>query len=244
MQAGQLERFVFNIRIVAELLGPSGTICDIGGGWGTFSIGCAALGYRSILIDDFGDVGFLDAVRLSEINAVHRRAGVEVMSRDVVSQGIDLPSGSLDAITCFDAIEHFHHSPKRLLHSAMDALRPGGALVISTPNCANLRKRVAAAAGRVKWTSMHDWYEQERFRSHVREPDVEDLRYIGRDIGLAAASVLGRNWSGKDSSYALVRWLTAAADPLLRLRPSLCANIYLVGRKQPVTQEPSRLVDA
>ena len=45
---------------------------------------------------------------------------------------------------------------------------------------------------------MAHWYEPELFRGHVREPDVDDLRYIARDMGLEdvvvakGAEVVGR----------------------------------------------------
>ena len=47
-----------NLAVVADRIGPRGTVVDLGGGWGAFSCACAALGYRSILMDDGGDPGF------------------------------------------------------------------------------------------------------------------------------------------------------------------------------------------
>jgi hypothetical protein len=78
---------------------------------------------------------------------------------------------------------------------------------------------------------MRDWYEVEQFRSHVREPDVTDLRYIAADLGLKNARVIGRNWSGYRSRLRAARIITPLIDRALRLRPSLCSDIYLVGRK-------------
>ena len=78
---------------------------------------------------------------------------------------------------------------------------------------------------------MQDWYEVERFRSHVREPDVDDLRYIAADLGLESARVIGRNWSGYRSRFRAARLVIPLTDRMLRLRPSLCSDIYLVGRK-------------
>ena len=68
------------------------------------------------------------------------------------------------------------------------------------------------------------------FRGHVREPDVEDLHYIARDMQLAQVEIFGRNWAGYLGGRA-VRTLTRLLDPLLQRRPSLCSDLYLVGRK-------------
>lgn len=78
---------------------------------------------------------------------------------------------------------------------------------------------------------MAHWYETERFRGRVREPDVGDLRYVARDMALAEVEILGRNWVGHVSRRRWVRWATPLVDHLLRLRPSLCGDVYLVARK-------------
>jgi hypothetical protein len=79
---------------------------------------------------------------------------------------------------------------------------------------------------------MEDWYEQEHFRGHVREPDVQDLGYIAEDMGLTQVQITGRNWSGYRSRRPWVRALTPAVDVFLRVFPSMCSNIYMVGRSR------------
>ena len=65
----------------------------------------------------------------------------------------------------------------------------------------NLRKRITVPLGYGKWSRMEDWYEEDRFRGHVREPDVADLRYIGADLDLKNIEILGRNWLGYQSRF-------------------------------------------
>ena len=77
---------------------------------------------------------------------------------------------------------------------------------------------------------MDEWYEQPVFGGHVREPDVDDLRYIARDLGLTAVRVHGRNYLGRGHGGAKGA-LAQLADPFLRSRPGLCSDIYLVGQK-------------
>ena len=120
---------------------------------------------------------------------VHRSLGVRVEARDPLTAGFGFPNRSLDVVTTFDSMEHWHHSPKRLFASVMEALKPGGLFVIGGPNAVNLRKRITVPLGRGKWTEMAHWYETQRFRGHVREPDVDDRRYIARELGLTAVEV-------------------------------------------------------
>ncbi len=78
---------------------------------------------------------------------------------------------------------------------------------------------------------MGDWYEAERFRGHVREPDVGDLRHIAEDMGLRDVRILGRNWLGYRSPNAMIRTATGLFDYPLRLAPTLCSDIYMVGER-------------
>ena len=184
---------------------------------------------KVILVDDFRDPVNL---RLgSSVLDLHRAYGVEIIQADVIDQLPDLPQESLDAATCFDSIEHWHGSPKRLFHNCIRALRPGGMFLLGAPNCVNLRKRLTVPLGIEKWTSMQDWYEQPVFRGHVREPDVADLLYIARDLDLVSVKIIGRNWAGYASAWKAFRLATWLADRALRWRPSLCSNIYLSGIK-------------
>ena len=228
-QRSQIRRMSFELSLFVPGLARGARVADLGAGWGTIALGCAAAGLNAVLVDDFRERGYFDEPTMTAMSALYREYGVEVVSRDLVVQGLDFPAQSLDAITCFDSIEHWHGSPKRALHDAVRALRPGRRFVMATPNCVNLRKRITVPLGYGKWSQLAEWYDHELFRGHVREPDVDDLRFIARDIGLQDYRILGRNWNGYMSGRALIRAGTHVFDRLLRLRPSLCSDLYLVG---------------
>lgn len=154
--------------------------------------------------------------------------------RNVLEEGVADIAGTFDVITTFDSMEHWHHSPKKLFRQVMDKLKPGGWFVLGVPNCMNMRKRITTVAGVGKWSGMEEWYEQDRFRGHVREPDVDDLKYIAQDMQLQDCTIYGRNWLGYYSQKPIIRFLTMLMDYPLRLRPQLCSDIYLVARKRRV----------
>jgi SAM-dependent methyltransferase len=222
-------RIAFNIGLILDRVGANVSMCDLGGGIGLFSVGCAVLGMRSTLVDDFSDS--VNRKYASVPDTVHRQSSVTVISTDLVASPPEFPKNSLDVVTSFDSIEHWHSSPKPSLHRALDWLKPGGLLILGLPNCVNLRKRLTVPFGRGKWSSMADWYEATPFRGHVREPDVDDLRYIARDLKLENIEILGRNWLGYQHRSSLVRIITRLVDVPLRMFPGLCADIYLVGTK-------------
>lgn len=233
VQMRDIPRMAFNISLALSGSGkkPSElSIADLGGGIGLFSPGCAALGFkRVLLIDDF-----MDSVNRKfgdSILSIHKKYGVEVISRNIVNNGLGEHVHALDVVTTFDSIEHWHHSPKKLFGEVIAALNSGGLFVMSAPNCVNLRKRITVVLGKNKWSSIQEWYEAERFRGHVREPDVSDFLYIARDMALTNITILGRNWLGYYASQAIVRRATMLFDRLLRCVPALCSDIYLIGQK-------------
>jgi len=233
-QVADVARIQFHIEYIQHAFHPRPTgnivLGDLGGGIGLFSVGCAAAGFKQVvLVDDFQDQ--INHQQGEAIFSLHRKYGVEVISRDVVSVGIADLGGRFDVITSFDSMEHWHHSPKRLFHEVVEALNPGGLFFLGVPNCVNARKRLMVPLGWGKWSTMQSWYEDEIFRAHVREPDIDDLRYIARDLGLKDVKILGRNWLGLINHRAWVRTVSPWVDYPLRLWPSLCSDIYLSGRK-------------
>ena len=168
-----IPRVAFHISLVIRAVGARSVLCDIGGGIGTFSPACAALGMKVTLADDFHE-GPSDALRL------HRDLGVTVTSRDAA-----FPPNCFDAITAFDYDSDAAPS--------LESLRPGGVFIMSIPN--------------------------ERPRSVLR------LRSLAKALYLRRVRIVGRNWTVRR------RYLYRLADHILRLRPSLCTNLYLIGHK-------------
>ncbi len=222
-------RIAFHISLVLQRTGGNVRICDLGGGIGLFSVGCAAIGMSSILVDDFRDK--VNAEFEAVPRTLHKKYNVDVVSADVIEAPPSFASESLDVVTSFDSLEHWHHSPKPLFQEVMRWLKPNGLFILGAPNCVNLRKRITVPLGYGKWSSIEDWYEAVRFRGHVREPDVADLRYIGEKLGLENIEIMGRNWLGYRSRFNWVRVLVPLIDRPLRLFPALCSDLYLIGRK-------------
>jgi len=210
------------------------SICDIGGGLSTFPRVLAAMNCaRVVLVDDFRDSWH--HLHTKEVLSGHERVGIEVYSRDVLESGIsDL--GNFDVITSFDSMEHWHNSPKNVFHQVMDCLLPGGVFFLGVPNCVNLRKRLSTPFGYNKWSTMAYWYEEPVFRAHVREPDVDDLLYIAKDMNLTDVHIFGRNWIGHRHPKRIIRVATSLVDKMLSQFPTLCSDIYLLGKKSYSTQ--------
>lgn len=192
---------------------------------GMFPLAAVKSGYTFYAVGDYKDPINL-IVGDAALNIL-RSHGVHIIEQDILSGPLPFSPNSAEAITIIGAMEHLHHSPKKLFHQCAEILKPKGVFIIGGPNSANLRKRVMAPFGKVSWSRMADWYEQERFRGHVREPNIDDYRYIARDLGLVNVELHGRNYMGAVNRP----FLTAVIDAALRWFPSLCSDIYMVASK-------------
>lgn len=237
------DRIVFYLQMIADLglLAPGRRIVDLGAGICWFDPLAARLGAEVVLVDDFGGGGGVDYVDRQpalEILARYRQQfGLEIVEQNFLENPLPFADSSVDAITCFHSLEHWHHSPKNLFCEIRRVLRPGGFLILATPNAANLRKRIHILFGANIWSPLHEWYDEPAFRGHVREPIVRDLQQICAWNGFAVVATHGRNFIGRDS-HAL-SWLprplrhslAIGGEKILRFFPTLCSDLHVVGRK-------------
>lgn len=104
-----------------------------------------------------------------------RKRGIEVHQGTMVDAAF--PEGSFDAVTSSHVIEHVH-DPRAFLIESLRVLRPGGKLVVVTPN---MRSRSHLQHG-INWRGL----EPPR---HLVIFSVESLRNLAQAVGLRNISV-------------------------------------------------------
>jgi SAM-dependent methyltransferase len=107
--------------------------------------------------------------------------------------------GSYDAIVMAEVIEHLHAAPAVVLRHLAGWLRPGGALVIQTPNAVALHKRLRMAAGR---NPIEPIREDSSNPGHFHEYTLEELRGAAGAAGLEVCGVRTANYFGTSRAYA------------------------------------------
>lgn len=83
--------------------------------------------------------------------AVAREVCEDVLVGDVETMELPFEPGSFDVVLCGDVLEHLR-DPEAFLVRARPLLRPGGLLVLTTPNVANWSLRLGLLAGRWRYT--------------------------------------------------------------------------------------------
>ncbi|MDQ3850918.1 MAG: class I SAM-dependent methyltransferase [Actinomycetota bacterium] len=123
-----------------ELVPPGATVLDAGCSSGYLAEPLAARGCR---------------VTGLEVDPAAARAAERWCERVIVGdvERMDLPlePATFDAILCGDVVEHLR-DPQAALARLRPFLRPGGRLVLSTPNVANWAIRLSLLLGRFEYT--------------------------------------------------------------------------------------------
>ena len=239
------DRSEFYVRMLGEcgVLHPARHLVDLGAGLSVFGLLCRAHGMNVSLVDDFGGGGGMQAGQAMEdiplLGLLESQFGLRIVRQNFLEQAQPFPDASVDAVTSIHSLEHWHHSPRRLFQEIVRVLKPGGILVLITPNAVNLRKRVFVLLGRSNLPTLREWYHDGDpvFRGHVREPVVRDLHELMRWNGLEVVATHGRSFMGRNSEALsflpapLVDALAAGSDFVLRLFPALCSDLHVIGRK-------------
>ncbi len=117
--------------LVTEVLPPGASILDIAAAQGNFSIALAEMGYE-VTWNDMR-VELADYVRLKqEFGKIHFAPGNAF--------NVQLPA-TFDGVLITEVIEHTAH-PDQLLIRAAELVRPGGYVIMTTPNGAYIRNKL------------------------------------------------------------------------------------------------------
>jgi SAM-dependent methyltransferase len=218
-------------------------LVDLAPGLTAFGPVAAGLGMKVTLIDDYGGGGGVDVKRrdaaMKIVHGFREKLGVCVEEMDFLTKPLPIPDASVDVITCFHSLEHWHNSPKPLFREIIRVLKPGGHLIIATPNAVNLRKRLLLPFGMTNYGALEEWYHDGDpvYRGHVREPIVRDLHRLMEWNGLKVRATYGRNFIGKASNALgfiprpLMRFIASSVGTVTRFFPTLCSDIHVVGQK-------------
>jgi methionine biosynthesis protein MetW len=122
----------------------------IGNGKKFLDIGCGEGTLCNAVRDRFAETHGIDIAEDAVARA--RTKGVIAVRANLNSDPIPYPDGTFDTVATLDVIEHVF-DPVRFVHEVRRVLRPGGVLVLSTPNIRKLQRIVTLIRGHFPGTS-------------------------------------------------------------------------------------------
>jgi 2-polyprenyl-3-methyl-5-hydroxy-6-metoxy-1,4-benzoquinol methylase len=183
------------VRVARQLRAAhvDGPVLDLGAYFGNASLMCRAIGYEVDAVDSYGAY----EPALGPSVALMRAHGVRVL--DFAETGYDLaalPADRYGAVLCLGVIEHVPHTPRPLLQAVKRVLRPGGLLLLDTPNIAYLYNRRRLARGESIMAPIATQFDSDiPFEGHHREYSPAEVQWMLERIGLEAIGLETFNYS-------------------------------------------------
>lgn len=154
-----------------------------------------------------------------DFEEVAERLGIRFIFADLSTPGAWPRGDEFDIVILAEVLEHLPLSPVDTLKGIHATLRPGGTLVLTTPNLHRLSNRIRMLIGKPLFAP---FCPEALVMGHVREYTLSEVTDYATRAGFEVLGCEYHNWDlGRFSHLA----------PLLGVAPTLSNMISLIGRK-------------
>jgi len=211
-------RLAGDLRIVEQRLRPGARVLECGAVPLLMTTALAGLEYEVTALD-VGPERFSKAIA---------RLGLEVRKCDIETQPVPFVADTFDAVLFNELFEHLRINPVFTLREVYRVLRPGGSLLLSTPNLRSfrgVRNLLLHNQGHAASADVYRQYEKLEtlgHMGHVREYTTREVSDFLARVGFRVDAVIFRGGHG--------RGVVGLAE---RLAPAWRPFFTLVARKGP-----------
>lgn len=206
-------------------------------------VGCFN-GYISFLFKQLGyHVTGTDVCELEDRQGIFAKAGIEFEFSNLndAEPFKHLASEQFDIVIIAQVIEHILNHPLGLIRGLADLMRPGGLMILTTPNPATIMSAIRVLRGRSLLWGTDDFIDEPKFNHdqiiskgeiHYREYTSAELRHLLEGAGLRVE--LSRYLALGDSRTQSRLKRMVKHNPLARKLTSrrlLASNHYFLARK-------------
>ena len=172
-----LHKYIVIVPQISKKYPIGSKILSIGSGPCDLEAILSKLGYNITAIDDLNDHWHLIGKNRERIKNFTKRMNIELINQSAGS--LQLKENYFDVVLLIDIIEHLHRSPRELLNYSISSLKPGGLLIIETPNTVALVNRLKVLFGKSNQVSANFIYWNiGEYRAHIREYTQSELKQI------------------------------------------------------------------
>jgi SAM-dependent methyltransferase len=164
-----------------------GSVLEIGSWLGNFALALRRLGYDIVACDRYSSYGeaFHRHVGLLRDEGIHVVSTTRERELDQIAN-----LGRFDVVLAGAVIEHVPHTPRHLLETLFGALRPGGLLVLDTPNLARYWNLRALERGQTVFQPLEDQFRCDPpWEGHHREYTARELGWMLEQVGCESVEV-------------------------------------------------------
>lgn len=207
------------VTLVSDRVGPKGRILEIGTGAGLFLKAFARAGWQAVGVE----------VNDEAARFARERLGLNVHTG--YAESLDVPPASFDVVALMDVIEHVP-DPGATVATAHRLLRPGGVLLMQTPNVNALSRLALGAPWAVLSPAEHLYYFSEKtMEALLRARGFASTEFVWSFAGFGPAETMNARYTHAPTALraraygALVR---VGGGPLMRLVRALRRTDQLI----------------
>ena len=205
---------------------PRGHILDIGCGSGKKTFLLKKVGFDVVGMDDFSDDFDTLPYAKAVINYLSSQ-NITVINHNCFKP-FPFDDEFFDNVVMFNVLEHFHHSPKLVMHEIGRVLKKKGKLLIQVPNAVNLVKRMKVFFGKSNYPPLLDFLRWDVWRGHVREYTLQELKVLLKFYGFKIINV----YSIPYYSFKLKFFMLKTLHKLLcKIKPAFGESLIALGEK-------------
>jgi SAM-dependent methyltransferase len=225
------ERYA-NVQALLEQRIPApADLLELGAAPGAQAMQLAAAGYRVTAVDLGIASDAWNADAEGSMADGLARVGIPLVLWDLEDHPYPLETASFDVVVMTEVFEHLRDYPLRSIEEVRRILRPGGLLVLTTPNAAYLANRLRLAAGKTVHTNLRDWMHGLPHARHAREYTLSEMRQMIEHAGLEIERLDTRHFYLSGGRRNLTARIAKRAVALVaRARPTLGPSILLLAR--------------
>lgn len=217
-----------NAEVIAAVAAntPGPKMLDVGIAYGIYDVALSRL-------FDFEVYGLEHPDNIATYCRFPVQQGISVLSCDLHFDSIPFEKEAFDSVVASEIVEHLFISPKALFSRIVPVLKPGGRLVVTTPNFLSLRKIILMFKGFNPAAPFPE--EVLKVKSGIQDPRVHPREYTLKEIRsalVASGFKIVSIYTVVDAAVFNVRFRSRIMRTLMRLMPGRGDRIVAIGEKK------------
>jgi SAM-dependent methyltransferase len=226
-----LERLLFTASYIAYNFPTSIRILDVGSGVPFLSGYLSLTGFKNINTVDIGDISYDPYWR------------IQTCKLNIEEETLPFENSSFDLILLLEVFEHLYKRPNHVFREIRRVLRPGGTLIISTPNGGIIKKLVRRLVKGRFDLPIYDFslvYENVGHFGHIREYSVSEIKKYLKYFSLSVDDLILNTFCFTEiadnghifRTGSLLKRIYCKICNVFSFFPMIQSNIFIIAKKQ------------
>ncbi|NQU60338.1 MAG: ATP-binding cassette domain-containing protein [Rhodospirillales bacterium] len=175
-------RMLHVTRALQKYTGPGLRLLDYGSYFGNFALLGVEAGLETWAADEYSS----HQDDFSKNLGLMRDNEIKILDLENVGYELNgvIEDNFFDVVLCMSVIEHVPDTPKNLLETLTRVLKPGGRLIMDTPNLAYVSNRLKMLRGESPFPQIESQFSTEiPFKGHHREYSRPEFEWMLKSVG-------------------------------------------------------------